>query len=243
MGLFSRHTTWRQYWTPARGSGALHWWRADLGASFIGVRVSQLNDQVGTAHMVQATDASRPTVAVSANYSNKKVLVMSTSFLSVVTSAKTRPLTILIVGHTTANTRSLFASSDTGLPMFWRNGSGALEFFTNSPVPTTRLASPNSTATSAAAWLFTDDGLNTAGSMRLYKNALSTNVGTITIGNDESRWPSVTNLGIGQGAAGVPACLGEIAEVAMWSGVMNAANKANLSMYLNARYPNLATTP
>jgi hypothetical protein len=41
-----------------------HWWRADLGVTLQAGKVAQWNDQVGTAHMVQAVAAKQPSYEV-----------------------------------------------------------------------------------------------------------------------------------------------------------------------------------
>ena len=217
-------------WTPAMGTGALHWWRGDLGITLTSGKVSQWADQVGAMHQNQATAGSRPTLTNSATFNNQQVLSCATSFFDgVVGAAMAAPITMLVVGLMNAGSRSFLSG---GVNMFWRTGT-AIEFFSNSP-STVRTTGPANSGSVASAWLFTDDG---SVGTKLHRNDF-----TNTIATQTPHWRSTTVVNIGKTYAAVPSAAGEIAEVAIWSGVMSSGDRSSMSAYLNARY-GFSTTP
>lgn len=216
-------------WAPSSISGASHAWIADRGVTLVALGVSQLDDQIGTAHQTQATALSRPTLTNSASYGNKQVLACATQFLDVSgMAAIAKPVTILFVGHATSGTRA-FASNGT-TDLFWRNAAGEMEFFKagGNRYATTGGGTP---AGSAGAWRFSDDN---AGGLVLAKNALNSNIGSVT--GLSPTWDSTTSYGIGKSAAGVSALGGQFAELIIVSGVISTSDLTDYAIRTALRY-------
>ena len=87
--------------SPASLAGIAHWYRADQGIT-IATGVSQWNDLIGTAHLIQSTGANQPAYnATDAGY-NGQATVQSTAtnmFLVSGAAAMTQPCSVLVVGQ------------------------------------------------------------------------------------------------------------------------------------------------
>jgi hypothetical protein len=217
---------------PATGLSvpANHRWRADLGVTLVGSKVSAINDLIGIIHQTQTSDPSRFTyVASDAGYNGKPVLTGTGVFMDGATdTALASPLSIMIVGEMSASPDGSFLAFANAAPfdLFWQEASGVVQFYDGSTLTST------STVGSKCAMLVTFDSgnsnlyMNTAGSFSLE----ATDLGDL--------WSSVTSLSLGKGAAGVfdfgTGGTGKLAEIMTWPGTLTGGDRTALATYLTS---------
>lgn len=219
-------------WTPAdtTSATALHWFRPDQGVTLVGSKVSLLNDLIGSLNQSQGTDAQRFTFSASdAAYGNQPVLVGTASQMTgAAVTAIVAPVSLLVVGQLDANLTTLISAGASPYNLLWRNGGVAATAIAQFYGLAGGLNSAgNGAISSAGAFLITDDGTASGAACQIYTNDLS-----IPSSSGAKKWGSVTTMGIGLPAAGVGACTGKFAESVVWAGVLSAADRAHLSVYL-----------
>lgn len=218
------------YWGPEAASvTALHDFDpADASKrTLVSGKVSVLLDRIGAMHMRQATDANRPTLVSSdAAYGGVDTLSHSSSYLiGDATTAISGPVSILVIGNTTAGSQCLISKDTNTAPYDIIHSSGVRPRFYSDAGNLT--ASTGATVSSPSAVLFTDS-MSGSSAANLYNVDLSTPLASGT-----TRWGSITALAIGLGIAGLTNLTGKIARVIVWGGVLSADDKAKLADYLN----------
>jgi len=200
------------------------WYRADLGAS-----VSAWLDQSGTGdankNAAQAVGAIQPSLAASAAFNNQQTFTftgsdkMATGAWAV---ALTQPFTVMLVGRSLSNVSNYYALDNVSDPTQCAiiDSAGTLQAFT-----TSILAPANDPL--LASIIFVE--FNGATS-NMYVNA-HTAVASGAIGA-----AGLQGLSIGNYAGGGAFANWDIAEIAIWSGVVSAADRTLLEAYASARY-------
>lgn len=216
-------------WAPTSASVPVRaWYRPDLGRT-MATGVSQLNDQSGTGdanrNVVQATGAAQPGYTASdAAYGNKPVLTFNGSQALLRAGAwsvsQIAPVTLVVIGESTTVTTA-FVSDTTFGDMIW-NSAGNAKFYGPTAIDSAT-AIPGPTAI-----MVTDDGTGGAAAAKIYVVNFTTAKASTT-----TAWSSTTGLDLGSGTAGVGNCVGKIAEVILWGGVLTATDLTNLRTYLN----------
>lgn len=200
------------------------WYRADLGAS-----VSAWLDQSGTGdankNAAQGTGALQPTLGSSASFNNKPVFTFTGSQKMATgtwSAALTQAFTLMLVGRSLSNVGSNYALDNLSDPTQCavNSSAGTLQAFA-----TTILAPANDPL--LASIIFVE--FNGA-SGKIYVNAHTASA-TGAIGA-----AGLQGLSIGNYAGGGAFANWDIAEIALWSGVVSAADRSLLEAYASARY-------
>lgn len=210
--------------SPASLAGIAHWYRADQGIT-IATGVSQWNDLIGTAHLIQSTGANQPAYnATDAGY-NGQATVQSTAtnmFLVSGAAAMTQPCSVLVVGQINTIGRliaSLGTSGALAPSVFSQTGNAAANAGTSLITATTCTSKRAMLATfnGASSFIAADNWL-TAGT----SGAAGAVNGTVVAAFAYS--------------AGDFGGTGKIAEMIVQSGAPTAAEKAALAAYFLDRY-------
>lgn len=225
-------------WSPEDATSAtvLHRWRPDQGVTLVGAKVSDLADLVGALDQTQVTEGSRFTFnTANAAYNDKPTISSTGAFMDGATvTAITTPVSIMWIGHLNTNVASLFSCADGGpYNLAYRDGT-AVQFFVGPNI----LSDANSDILLPGVFLYTDEGSGGGSSAaKIYTNDLSTEDDSST-----TKWGSVTTVRLGKGTAGTQHCDGTIAEAVVWSGVLDATDRAKLEQYIAVRYTGPAAT-
>jgi hypothetical protein len=222
-----------EYWDPASISNIVHRWRADQGiATASGGEVTQWDDLVGSADLVQSTGSLRPPAPTTdADYGNQDVLALGDHEFEVVTAttfAASDPLSVFMVGAANTalahNSLWLFSTSSPYY-MFWKKDvAGLAQFFTAMPAVNT-----TEDVTTPHAYLVEDD--DTLG-CAMYMQSLASANATAT----SRTVSSVSSFSIGTGAAGVNRGQSEFAECFIVKAIMSTTEKRKLCKYVSQRY-------
>jgi hypothetical protein len=217
-------------WAPSSASvPLLAWYRPDLGLTQSGGLVTAWNDQsgAGDANRNQAAaGALRPGFTASdAAYGNKPTLTFSGSqsmaCAGAFSVAIATPISVVVVGHTGASSAWLACRTpqynafgsypNTASLILETSGTNAISTVTNTAAPGVRM--------------FTDDGAN----WKMYDKNLTTPVGTAAT----PHWESNTFLDVGTAPGFASPCVGSIAEIIVFGGLLSGTDVANLRTYLN----------
>lgn len=216
-------------------AGLMAWYRADLGVTTVGGRVSQWKDSSGIAdanrNLVQGVAGSRPTfVASSANFNNQPVFTYASadpdSLISVGawSVAIVQPCTIFSVHRVTSLATQVTYFDDQTV-----NGSfGLIQSFGGgfSARAPTNLGGFDNTLNEQVVWCTVYNGASSS----VFKNQKTANV-TGNIGANGS-----TGLIVGLAAGGASGHAGDMAEVIVYSGALSVGDRSSLFDYLGLRY-------
>lgn len=219
--------TVNQAFTPTQLAGAVHWYRADLGITLSGSNVAQWNDQIGTAHLLQATAANQPAYnAADAGYSGQPT-VQSTAVNMFLASGAVaglpQPFTIWLVGEfsTASGTAMALAASTSGRPAIYRT-SGNVTADANTPlssgVPSNAKHATLATFNAASSFVGVDNWL------------------TGGVAGSAGAAPGTTSgISVFAYTNGLVGSIGKFVEMIVQAGVPTSAEKTNMAAYF-ARY-------
>lgn len=220
-------------WKPTDANVAARlWYRASKVTIATGNQVSILHNKVITENITtnqyQSDTALMPIYIPSdPAYNNKPIISFSGSefFKSgEIATALQGPCTIVVVGQT-GFTTALFSKGDETIDynLLYIEGVGLLKYFQSLESVT----GINDYSDTPSIFMLTSDGID----LNIYRNDFS------SIESTTSGTFSATNtFAVGAGNAGVGNCIGKIAEVIYWSGILDTTNLAKLVIYLNNRY-------
>lgn len=234
----SSNTLSIEAWSPANATSAtiLHRWRLDTGVTEVSGKVSVLEDSVGMMHQRQTNAGNRYTFNASdAAYNNKPTMSSSATaeFMNAdADTAITAAVSMLIVGHIHTATKSFIGIGGAPHNMLWRQGGSDLtanvEFYTTAGGID---GAANGYIATPGSFLVTDTGTGAGDALKIYQGDMATASGSGT-----TRWSSTTAMHVGRGSAGVGYLMGTFAEGAIWSGVLDATDRAKLEKYVEIRY-------
>lgn len=220
-----------EYWDPGSVSNILHRWRADQGITTSGGNVTQWDDIVGSANLVQSTSGLRPPAPTTdADYGNQYVVALGDhefELATIPTLTASDPRSVFMVGE--ANTALSYSSLwlfATVAPyyMLWKkDAAGLAQFFSALPAL-------NSTEdiTTPHVYMMEDDDTN----CRLFLQSLAS--ANVTSASKLSN--SVSTFSIGKGAAGVTRGQSVFAECFIVKAIMTTTEKQKLAKYVAQRY-------
>ena len=221
-------------WAPTDASvPVLAWYRADLGVTESGGRVSALADQSGQTDANRnqvASGADRPGYSASdAGYGGNPVVTFdgsqSVAAAGAFSTAVVGPISILVIGQAAAEC-AIVGSSAT--EMVYANVSGEAAVYG----PTNGALSSGLSAASPCAILVTDDGTGGGAATKIFVGDLTT-----AAVSDVTRWESSTLLALGSGGtggfSGYGRLVGKLAEVIVFGGILTPTDKVALVTYLN----------
>lgn len=209
--------------SPAGLPGILHWYRADSGIT-IATGVSQWNDIIGSAHLLQGTLALQPSYnATDAAYNNQPTIQAASAgpYLSVTATASTQAFAVWVVGEA-LTAGQVLASTGTGgtVPIVYNVGGN---FRSNAG---TDLAS-GVAATAKHAILAVFNGASSfIGVDNWLTGGVSGNAGA---GNG-------TAIGVLAYSSGTFPTAGKIAELIISAGVPSASSIRSMARYMGPRY-------
>lgn len=220
-----------EYWGPEGIASIEHRWRADQGITTSGGNITQWDDLVGAADLVQSTSGLRPPApATDADYGDQYVVTLGDhefQLATITTLTASDPRSVFMVGEANTalsyNSLWLFA---TGAPyhMFWKKDvAGLAQFFSALPAL-------NSTedVTTPHAYLVEDDITN----CRLFMQSLA----SANVTASSKVVSSVSTFSIGAGSAGVFRGQSVFAECFIVKAIMTTTEKQKLAKYVEQRY-------
>lgn len=206
---------------PSKLANVAHWYRADIGVTQSAGLVSQWNDQIGTAHLVQTTGANQPSYnATDAAYNNQATIQASaiSHWLASGAAISTQPITVWAVGEfSTAG--AVFVGLSTGTPILY----GPASVITASAG--TGLGSGVAIGSKAAILTTYNGGSSFIGVNNWIAGGVSGVAGA----------SNGTHIAVLAYANGTFSTVGKIAELIIQAGVPTAQEKTNMAAYF-ARY-------
>lgn len=207
--------------SPASLAGIAHWYRADQGIT-IATGVSQWNDLIGTAHLIQSTGANQPAYnATDAGY-NGQATVQSTAatmYLAAAGAVAAQVFTVWFVGQSGSSGQVIFALA-AGAP-YLVNSSGKMAMYAGAVLGSNVLAN----AKHATLAIF-----NGTTSFIGVDNWLSGGVaGPAGAANGSA-------IGAFAQSNGVAGSIGKIAEVVIQAGTPTPDERAAMAAYFFDRY-------
>lgn len=224
-------------WTPNKANVAVNLWYRPTSVVLNGNKIYQLtNKALGSeqaTHQIQADPIKQPTlITADVNYNSKPTISFDGSqYFQSGTFANalggSNPITMIVVGN--ANLISAFVSNglDTDpYNILYITPAGELQFYQTS----SNGASFDTYTNTPIAIYFESTG---ASLIRCFVNTWTDGFDVINIVDD---YNSTNNFSVGFGGAGVGGCVGTIAEVIVFDGILDSTSKTNLKNYLNSRY-------
>lgn len=220
-------------WKPTDANvPARLWYRASKVTIATSNQVSILHNKVITENITtnqyQSDTGLMPTYIPSdPAYNNKPIISFSgTEFFKSgeISTALQGPCTIVVVGESDILTALVSkGEEDGGYNVLYIEGAGLLTYFQISESVT----GINDYSNTPSIFMLTSDGVD----LNIYRNDL-TSIEATTAGT----FIATNTFAVGAGTAGVGPCVGKIAEVIYWSGILDTSNISKLVVYLNNRY-------
>lgn len=219
MGLYLSSAG--QRYSPSQLAGIQRWYRADLGVT-LATGVSQWNDQIGSAHLVQATGADQPTYNASdASYNNRPTIQSTATTQNLVAAGvtTTQPFTLWIVGQSNSSAQVLLSFAAGAPYIVNSSGNGAMfaGSVLNSSISITSKRAILATFNGASSFIGVDNWL-TGGT----SGAAGASNGT--------------DLGAFSQTDGLFGSRGKLAEIIVQTGTPTASEKTAMAAYFLARY-------
>ncbi len=220
-------------WKPTDANVAARlWYRASKVTIATGNQVSILHNKVITENITTnqyQSDIALMPIYVHSDpaYNNKPVISFSGDYFfksGEISTALQGPCTIVVVGEVAALTSLVSkGEEENDYNILYLEGAGLLEYFQLSESVT----GINDYSNTPSIFMLTSDGVD----LNIYINDFSSLEATTA-----GVFSATNTFAVGAGIAGVGHCVGKIAEVIYWSGILDSTSLANLVIYLNNRY-------
>lgn len=224
-------------WTPNQANVPLHMWYRASSVVLNGNKVYQLNNKdlggESAKAQVQTDPVKQPIFNNSdVNYNGKPTIsfdgsqyFQSGTFADTIGGAN--PMTMIIVGD--ANLISAFVSNGLDTDTYnilYITPAGEIHYYQTS----SNSGSLDTFDTQRLGIYFESTG---ASLIRCFVNDWTDGFDVINLIDD---FNPINNFSVGFGGAGVGSCVGTIAEVIVYKGLLDSTSKTNLKNYLNTRY-------